>query len=206
MITHLHPIQDKSINSYQFIKEKQFTIENKEELQRESHKAQHQYSDFSEATYALLSKQKEVTPIMGHAAECQRLRTGLYWTESSNTALLAFKNDHITWIRWLSHHWLHSVEPSTGDDLNASESTLNKLCFDLLLRQVCEGNLWQPNLFMDFPLMFFKTHTQKNMSCKKPLSTRKKSKERCWAGRLSKGCSRLGGRRLLLVVFRASFA
>lgn len=34
-------IQSKSINSYQFIKEKQFTIENKEELQRESHKAQH---------------------------------------------------------------------------------------------------------------------------------------------------------------------
>lgn len=40
MITHRHPVREKSINSYQFIKEKQFPAENEEELHRESYKAQ----------------------------------------------------------------------------------------------------------------------------------------------------------------------
>lgn len=102
-------------------------------------------------------------------------------------ALLAFKNDPMAWVRGLSQHRLHSVEPSTGRAAGtASESTLDKLHFDLLLRQVCEDNLLQPNLFMDFPLIFLNTHTQKNMSCKKPLSTRKEKEGELLDRRFSK--------------------
>lgn len=121
------------------------------------------------------------------ATACQRLGTGLCSTESSNMALLAFKNDPMAWVRGLSQHRLHSVEPSTGRAAGtASESTLDKLHFDLLLRQVCEDNLLQPNLFVDFPLIFLNTHTQKNMSCKKPLSTRKEKEGEVLNRRFSK--------------------
>lgn len=97
MITHQHPVWEKSINSYQFIKEKQFTAENEEELHRKSHKAQLQYSDFSEATYALLSKQKEVTLIStGRARNARdsglgsselRVQTRLCWPLKMITSL-----------------------------------------------------------------------------------------------------------------------
>jgi hypothetical protein len=59
MITHRHPVREKSINSYQFIKEKQFPAENEEELHRESYKAQLQYSDtLKQLTLCYLSKRR----------------------------------------------------------------------------------------------------------------------------------------------------
>lgn len=95
---------------------------------------------------------------VGHAMGCQRLGIGLYSTASLKAALYAFKKDRIAWIRRLRYHQL--TPQSHVLMLNSFRKYSEWLHFHLLLRQVCENNLLQPNLFINFPLIFFKTHTK----------------------------------------------
>lgn len=85
----------------------------------------------------------------------------------------------------------------------ASESTLKGYAFTFLLRQACENNLLQPDLFVDFPLLFLKTHTKELCLVKShpvPEKVRRRVDPGCFAETL------LLLLRVLLIVFRASFA
>lgn len=102
--------------------------------------------------------QGEMRVSVGHAMGCQRLGIGLYSIASLKAALLAFKKDRIAWIRRLRYHQL--TPQSHVRMLNSFRKYSEWLHFHLLLRQVCENNLLQSNLFINFPLIFFKTHTE----------------------------------------------
>lgn len=69
----------------------------------------------------------------------------------------------------------------------ASESTLNKLHFDLLLRRVCEDKFTTTKPLHEPSAYIFSRHTQENMSCKEPLSTRTKGRRDA-----EPGCARPG--------------
>lgn len=127
--------------------------------------------------------------------------SGLGSTASLKAALLAFKKDRIAWIRRLRYYQF-TPQSHALSMLNSFRKYSGWLHFHLLLRQVCENNLLQPNLFINFPLIFFKTHTKDRCLGK---SHQKKGREMVELGNFSKRFLLLC-LQALFIIFRASFA
>lgn len=128
--------------------------------------------------------------LRGDATDYQRCYPGYHWTD-------------ICKCLGGGHHWLTPQGRPLPTMLPGFREYSQRLRFHLLLRQACENNLLQPDLFVDFPLLFLKTRTKELClvnSHPVPEKVRRRVDPGCFAEML------LLLLRGLLVVFRASFA
>lgn len=137
---------------------------------------QHQCWDCSEAAFSWLSKQKEMAT----------------YGETPVAMVMPWNTSD-------------AIPGTTDSPLRAihCRRCSQRLHFHLSRRRACENNLLQPDLVVDFPLLFLKTHT-KELCLVKSHSVPEKVRRHVDPGCLAEMLLLL--LQVLLIVFRASFA
>lgn len=106
-------------------------------------------------------------------------------------------------VAWWKSPLTRPPGPSTADDASGCREYSQRLHFHLSQRRACENNLLQPDLVVDFPPLFLKTHT-KELCLVKSHSVPEKVRRHVDPGCLAEMLLLL--LQVLLIIFRASFA